>query len=109
IFVGLPSPAAGLFIASFPLILLYNKLGIQQFLVNKWVLYVITLGISYLMISSIKMFSLKFSNFTWKDNWKSYSLLLVGLICAFLFSWLAIPIIIVLYILLSLLSQKSLL
>lgn len=108
-FVGLPSPAAGVFVASMPLILLYDQMGIQYFLINKWILYVLTIAISYLMISQVKMFSLKFNNFSWKDQWKSYTLIVLALFSALLFGWLAIPIAIVAYILLSLLSQKSLL
>lgn len=108
-FIGLPSPAAGIFVAAMPLVLLYDQIGVQQFLINKWVLYIITIAISYLMISPVKMFSLKFSNYSWKDQWRSYTMLLIGLLSAFLYGWLAIPIVIVAYILLSLLSQKSLL
>lgn len=108
-FIGLPSPAAGLLVASFPLILLYSHVGIQQFLVNKWVLYVLSVLISYLMVSEIKMFSIKFNSLGWKENWKGYVLIIAGLVSALLFGWLAVPLVFIVYILLSLLSQKSML
>ena len=35
-FRGVPSPAAGLLIASFPLIVFYEYFGIQTLFINKW-------------------------------------------------------------------------
>ncbi len=106
-FKGLPAPAAGLFIASIPLIALDNYLGVQQWLLNKWVLYVIILLISYLMVSSLPLMSMKFKNFDLKQNWSKFLLAGVGLISIFLFHWMAVPIILIVYILLSLLSQNK--
>src|SRR5687767_5190606 len=38
-FKGVPSPAAGLFVASLPLIMFYNYFDVAVILLNKWVLY----------------------------------------------------------------------
>jgi CDP-diacylglycerol--serine O-phosphatidyltransferase len=106
-FRGVPSPAGGLFIASLPLIALYNYFGVQALLLNKWVLYAIIVVVSYLMVSSLGLMGLKFNNFSLKDNWSKYLLLAVGLIMVLLFQWMAVPVVFVLYILLSLLTQNK--
>ena len=52
-FKGVPIPAAGLLIASFPLIYWYsNNMQIVNLLANKWFWYAVILGISYLMVST---------------------------------------------------------
>jgi CDP-diacylglycerol--serine O-phosphatidyltransferase len=106
-FKGLPAPAAGLFIASIPLIALYNYWGVQQWLLNKWVLYIIIFFISYMMVSTWPLMSLKFRNYNVKQNWSKFLLLGIGLGSILLLQWMAVPIIFIVYILLSLLSQNK--
>jgi CDP-diacylglycerol--serine O-phosphatidyltransferase len=106
-FKGVPAPAAGLFIAAIPLITLYNQFGVQELLLNKWVLYAIIGIVSYLMVSTLPLMGLKFRNYSVKDNWHRFLLLAVALISALLFQWMAVPIVFVLYILLSLLTQNK--
>ena len=59
-FTGIPIPAAGLVVASLPLIVVYNYFDITVFLLNKWVLYAIILVLSWLMVSRLSMLALKF-------------------------------------------------
>jgi CDP-diacylglycerol--serine O-phosphatidyltransferase len=106
-FKGVPAPAAGLFIASIPLITLYNQFGVQELLLNKWVLYGITGIVSYLMVSTLPLMGLKFINYNVKDNWPKFLLVAVALVSALLFQWIAVPVVFVLYILLSLLTQNK--
>lgn len=106
-FKGLPAPAGGLFIASLPLIALYNYFGVQQWLVNKWVLYAIIALTAWLMVSKLPLMGLKFRNLDVKQNWPRFALVAVGLISALLLQWMAVPIILVLYIVLSLLTQNK--
>lgn len=106
-FKGIPAPAAGLFFASLPLILLYNYFGAQEWLVNKWVLYVITILVSWLMVSRLPMMSIKFKNLDIKQNWQKFALIIIGLVVALLFRWMAVPIVFLAYILLSLLTQNK--
>src|SRR5215217_9317838 len=40
-FRGVPSPAAGLVVASFPLIIWYESFGIQHYFINVWILYAV--------------------------------------------------------------------
>ena len=106
-FKGVPAPAGGLFIASLPLIALYNYFGLQQLLLNKWVLYGIILFISYLMVSTLPLMALKFKGFDFKKDWTKFLLISIGLITAILFQWLAVPVVFIVYIVLSLSTQKK--
>ena len=106
-FKGVPAPAGGLFIASLPLIALYNYFGLQEWLLNKYVLYVIILLVSYLMVSTLPLMNIKFRNFDFSQNWPKFTIILAGIICGILFQWLAVPVVFILYIILSLLSQNK--
>ncbi|HMO61813.1 MAG TPA: CDP-alcohol phosphatidyltransferase family protein [Ferruginibacter sp.] len=103
-FSGVPTPAVGLLIASFPLILHYGSavFNINSLLVNKWFLYTVVLLVSWLMVSSLPMLALKFKDFTVKNNLPRYILLALGIIAALVLHWLAVPIIFIAYILISL-------
>jgi len=106
-FKGIPAPAGGLFIASLPMVTFYNYFGLQQWLVNKWVLYGIILVVSALMVSTLPLLNIKFKNFDLKQNWPKFAIIAAGLVCAVLFQWLAVPVVFLLYIILSLLTQNK--
>ena len=107
-FKGLPVPAVGLLIASFPLILHFNTIGsINALLINQWFLYAIILILSYLMVSNIRMMSLKFPDFTFKNNIPKIILLAIAVIAAIFLQWIAVPVVFVFYILLSLSTIKT--
>lgn len=111
-FIGLPTPAMTLFFAAFPLILvqvLENNL-MDQFQVLTLVanLFALTFWIvlmSILMVAPIRMFSLKFKHGKWKDNEIRYIFLTMSLILLATVYWWALPIIIIMYVLLSILSN----
>jgi len=106
-FKGIPAPAAGLFIASLPMVLIYNYFNAQGWLLNPWVLYAVILGVSWLMVSTLPMMAMKFRNLDLRGNWPKYALVLLGLVCALLFRWLAVPVVFIAYILLSLTTKKN--
>jgi CDP-diacylglycerol---serine O-phosphatidyltransferase len=107
-FKGIPIPAVGLLIASFPLIYWNAHEGlIVGLLLNKWVLYLIILLLSMGMISKLPLMALKFKNFQLKNNLSKFILILLSLIIAILLGWLSVPIIFVLYIILSLLFKNQ--
>lgn len=102
-FKGVPIPAGGLLIASFPLIYWYaDSPKIIQVLLNKWFWYAVVVLVSYLMASTLPMMALKFKSLSVKDNWPKFLLILSAVICGILFKWLAVPVVFVIYILLSL-------
>jgi len=102
-FKGVPTPAAGLLIASFPLIYWYSKNATAvNLLQNKYLWYAIILLISFLMVSNLPLMALKFKNFSVKSNLPKLILLLIAIIAAILLKWLAVPVVFILYIILSL-------
>ena len=100
-FIGVPSPAAGLLIASFPLIILYQYFNIHTLFINKWFLYGVILVVSYLMLSKRSFMAIKFTNFSVKNNLWKYILLILSLICLVVFRWFAVPVIFILYLISS--------
>ena len=106
-FQGVPSPAAGLVVASLPLIILYQYFNIQTLFINKWMLYGLILFLSFLMLSNRSFIGLKFSDFSVKNNLLKYILILISLIAIVVLQWLAVPIIFIIYIVLSSFSKPT--
>ncbi len=108
-FKGVPIPAAGLFIASFPLILHFGNsfIDVSEWLTNKWVLYAVIVLISWLMVSTLPLMALKFKDYSIKNNIPKIILLVVAIIAAVIFQWLAVPIVFIVYIILSLLFKQQ--
>jgi CDP-diacylglycerol--serine O-phosphatidyltransferase len=106
-FKGLPAPAGGLFVAALPLIIWFKSFEVQEFLINKWLLYAIVLIVSFLMVSTLPMMGMKFKDFGVKNNLPKYLLVAIAAIAAVIFQWLAIPVILLAYVLLSLLFKNK--
>ena len=103
-FKGVPIPAAGLIVASLPLILRANYFdgSINQLLFHKWIFYVLIVLLSWLMVSRLPLMALKLKDFSIKNNIPKIILLATAIIAAFLLGWLAVPVVFLLYIILSL-------
>ena len=107
-FKGMPVPAAGIFVASFPLIYWnVNEAWVQDLLLNKWFLYGIIAALSWLMVSTLPLMALKFKDFGLKNNWPKYALVLVAIVAFLILKWLAVPVVVLAYVLLSLLFQNK--
>jgi CDP-diacylglycerol--serine O-phosphatidyltransferase len=107
-FKGLPVPANTLLILALPLILEYQNNDIMNsIIVNKWFLISLTLLSCYLLNSNIKLFALKFKNWSFKSNATRYIFLILSLVALIVLQFAAIPLVVLLYILLSLLGQKN--
>src|SRR5690606_1595321 len=102
-FIGVPTPAVGFLVASFPMIMLYNPFGLAAWLENIWVLYGIIAALCYLMVSSHPMISLKFKNLTVKDNWPRFLLVVLTLVSIPVLGYAAVPFVFAVYVVLSLL------
>lgn len=101
-FKGVPIPAAGITIASLPLIIHYQQFNLQEVLFNKWILYGIILLLSYLMVSNIPLQSLKFKDMSLKNNMPKYIIVAIAIIAAIVLKWVAIPVVFVAYVIVSL-------
>lgn len=103
-FIGLPTPANALLILSIPLILLNQGNDyVNGILLNPWFLVGLTLLSCYLLNAHIPLFALKFKNWSFKDNAHRYIFLIISLVLLLTMSYMAIPGIVLLYILSSVL------
>lgn len=107
-FVGLPVPAAGLFIAVLPLLMLYNPFDVQLVIINRWFLYTLIGAVSWLMVSELPLLNLKFKTYSFADNKARYILLLLSIPLILILGWLSVPAIFITYILVSLLFKNQL-
>ena len=99
-FIGLPTPANAIFIAS---LISVNQLScLSNILSNVWIIIALIFVLSFLLVSNLPMFSLKFKNLTWNDNKTCYIFLILSLVLLAIFQLVAIPLMIVLFILMSL-------
>lgn len=107
-FSGLPTPANALLILSLPLILLYhNNDALNSLILNPWFLIILTVLSAFLLNSRIKLFALKFKNWSFKDNAIRYLFLIGSLVLLLTLRFLAIPVIVTMYILMSLMQKKE--
>lgn len=107
-FIGLPTPAMSLFIISLPLIQEYSEFDfIHNLLGNNYFLIVTTLVLSYLMNAELVLFSLKFKDFSIKKNWIIYLFIIFSITLLLFLSYLSIPIIITLYVILSIVNNLT--
>lgn len=102
-FIGLNTPMNTLFIVSLPYVADYHP----QIIGNWLFLATISVVSSYLLVSEIKIFSLKFNNLKWGENKIKFIFMILSLA---LFVWqqfVALPIILLLYIGLSFVYFKN--
>ncbi|HLK96227.1 MAG TPA: CDP-diacylglycerol--serine O-phosphatidyltransferase [Hymenobacter sp.] len=103
-FIGLPVPANAMLIAAFPLMGRYQPQfdAIWQNDISLGMM----IAFSFLLVSDIPLFALKFKTFGWAANQTKFLFLIAsGLLLLFL-QYAAIPLIIILYIVVSLFSKE---
>jgi CDP-diacylglycerol--serine O-phosphatidyltransferase len=102
-FIGLPVPANTLLILSLPLIISFQAgQQITEVILTPWFLIIITLVSCVLLNAEIPLFGLKFKTWNFKDNAVRYLFLIASILLLVVLKFIAIPIIIFLYILVSL-------
>ena len=102
-FIGLPTPANTLFFLTIPLIWISENPGdwVYELTLNKPLLTILTVLFSYLLVAEMPLLALKFKGFQIKDNIYRYTLALLSIFGALTLKHLSIPIILILYLLLS--------
>ena len=103
-FIGLPTPANALFWGSL-LVGVGNKMENHD-----WMLYIVLIGIaisSWLLVSEIPMFALKFKQWGWKGNEVKYIFLLTCIPLLLVFGITSFAIIIAWYVILSIIVKPS--
>lgn len=112
-FIGVPTPANALFWLSIPLIEWQGNyfssdlaISIHEIMTNQAFIVINILVWSLLLISEIPLFALKFKNFNWKENQVKFTFIGISILLFVLFYFIAIPIILILYIILSVITNS---
>lgn len=101
-FIGLAVPANAIFLVSLYLVSIISTNDLLlSFLKNKFALSVIVILFSLMLVAEFPMFSLKFKSLQFKGNKIRYLFIVLSAILLISLQTIAIPLIILLYILLS--------
>lgn len=107
-FKGVPIPAAGLLIASFPLIYFSGYTSITYtILLNKWFWMGLIAVVSYLMVSTLPMLALKFKGITFQKLLPFIIVLIAAIATAVFLGWMAVPVGFAVYVIVSLIFSKQ--
>jgi len=123
-FIGLPTPANAMIICSIPLIGMQLNESVSQIPnqfqtedpgniyayadlspVGPHWLVLGSIVLSFLLVAEIPLFALKFKNFSWADNKLVYCFLIVSVALFVSLKFVAIPLVILLYILASIVNN----
>lgn len=105
-FIGLPTPANAIFISSLALIHNFGRYeAFDQFILNTATLLFLIFLLSYLLVSEIPMFSLKFKNLSWQNNKIRIVFLILTIILVIAFSFYGIAAAIISFVFLSFLQN----
>lgn len=110
-FIGLPTPANTLFFMIFPIVF-FNAdesnvaLMFRDFFLAPMVTVLCIMLFSYMLTAELPLFSLKFKSFSFGENKVRYLFLLTTIVAVALLKFLAIPIIILLYLVFSIIELK---
>lgn len=99
-FRGIPAPGMAIFIASLPLAL--SQVGhLTDGALGYWACLGITLVFSFMMVSRLRFFSFKMKSAKWKGNEVRWIFLIVAAVAVAVFRLVALPFVMMVYILLS--------
>ena len=107
-FMGLPTPANTLLILSLPLILTFQPSALaESIILNHWFLIGLTVLSCMLLNAEIPLFALKFKTWDVKTNAVRYVFLIICLVAIALLQFIAIPVILLVYVFMSLIWKQS--
>lgn len=104
-FKGLPTPASALFIISLAYYCFNNDNALSSFFIHPYSIAGISVILSLLMVSNIRLISLKIKTFKFKEIYWQIILLFGGVIFLIIFNILGIGLTIILYLAISFLKQ----
>ncbi len=96
-FIGVNTPMNTFLILSLPFI----GDRYPEYILNTYVLLLITMVSSLLLVSELKLFSMKLTSVTWRDNKFKYLFLIVSVLAFAVLKVMAVPLIFVLYLVFS--------
>jgi len=105
-FLGLPTPANAFWIASMPFIIKAYPSWVQDAWISPYTLAAMAVLSCILLVSEIPLLALKFKNWSFKNNWAAY-LLLIGMgISLIVFKFAGLLALVPLYILFSVIDNQ---
>jgi len=109
-FIGIPVPAIGLFVGSFPLLVWFSPPFVSHVMAaclqNKWTIYIIIIILCWLMVSRIKFIKMVPTKWNMAAAWPQYTLVLLTAVSIPFLQVGAIPFGFILYIILSILYKQ---
>lgn len=103
-FIGLNTPMNTFYVLSLPFI----AEKYPQIIQNPFFLLISVAITSYLLISEIKLFSMKLSSMSWEENKYKFIFVILAIVLFAIFQFIALPMILLIYIILSLLHFQRL-
>lgn len=103
-FIGLNTPMNTFYVLSLPFI----AEKYPQIILNPFFLLISVAVTSYLLISEIKLFSMKLSSLSWEENKYKFIFVILAIVLFAIFQFIALPMILLIYIILSLLHFQRL-
>ncbi len=100
VFIGLPTPANALFLSA--LVFVVEDFSLLN---NPMLLASLATLFALFLVMPLELFALKFKNYTFKDNAVRYIFLLVSIVLIIVFKIIALPIIVILYLVISILVK----
>jgi CDP-diacylglycerol--serine O-phosphatidyltransferase len=115
-FIGVPIPAAGLYLSSFALVYRFgfgyslsplSDATIEAYVTSTWVILISAVVMAILMVSKLRLMTLKITSFTFKGNELRIVLILGSALLLIFFGVLAIQLIVLLYLILSIIQNVT--
>lgn len=106
-FIGLPTPANAMLIASLPLIIEFADGRYDFIMLSPWFLFPLIFLSSYLLVSPLPLIALKLKDYSLANNKPRYLLVGLAVLYTALFGFFAIPLTIGTYIVLSIVFRKE--
>lgn len=106
-FIGLPTPANGIFIGSIPFIMAHDSWHIAWIFESEWFLKIFPLLSAWILVAELPLLALKFKTYGWKGNEIRYLLIAACATSIAFFTYAGIAISIVLYVLLSIINNQT--
>lgn len=106
-FIGLPTPANALFFMSLPIInsAFYDD-NFSGVIYNQWALILLTFLSAYIMNAEVPLFSLKIKDFSFSKYKLQIFFVSISVAMLIFLQILAVPLVIVIYVLLSIIDNK---
>ena len=108
-FIGVPTPANTIFIAALPLVLNDDLVdaSIKHLILHPYFLITLSIISSFMLVAPLPLFALKFKIFSFADNKIRYIFLMFSVLMLVLLKFVGIPLIIILYIILSVINNLA--